>query len=63
MIKEKACIMITNIKELKNKIYELITNKVLLNHLKKQSFEFSKKTFFKNEELFKEINLILEKKC
>ena len=63
MLKEKACIMLTNIKELKNKIYELITNKLLLNDLKKQSFEFSKKTFFKNKELFNEINLILEKKC
>ncbi len=59
MIKDKACIMINDISELKIKMAELINNESLLDHYKKRALDFSNKKFFDNDALFKEIDLVL----
>ena len=59
MIKDKACIMINDISELKIKMAELIKNESLLDHYKKRALDFSNKKFFDNDALFKEIDLVL----
>ena len=59
MAKEEACILISDIADLKNRINELIINKSLLENFKNKALNFSNKSFFDNNTLFDEINLVL----
>ncbi len=60
MVKERACIIISNINELKQKISDFLSNKSLLEDSKKKALDFSNKKFFENKILFEEINLVLK---
>ena len=60
MEKEKACIIINDILNLKDTINELINNKILLEKFKKKALDFSNKKFFDNEALFSEIDQVLK---
>ena len=59
MAKEKACIIVDDIKDLKFSISRLILDKNLLENFKKKALDFSNKKFFDKEALFKEIDLVL----
>ena len=59
MNKDKACIMIENISDLKVIISDFLSNKTLLESSKKKALDFSNKKFFDVDTLFKEINLVL----
>ena len=59
MTRENACIIINDINELKNRIDKLMLNKLELKNLKMQSLNFSRKKFFDNENLIKEIDLVI----
>ncbi len=59
MTRENACIIINDINELKNRIDELMLNKLELKNLKMKSLNFSRKKFFDNEYLIKEIDLVI----
>ena len=59
MAKEKACIVLNDIKDLKRKINELMLNETLLHDLKKKALDFANKKYFDDETLFNEINLVI----
>jgi 3-deoxy-D-manno-octulosonic-acid transferase len=59
MVENQACIMVSNTKELENKIRSLIIDKFLLEKYKKKALNFSNKNFFDNETLFKEIDSVI----
>jgi len=60
MVENQACIMVSNTKELENKIRSLIIDKFLLEKYKKKALNFSNKNFFDNETLFKEIDSVIK---
>ena len=60
MIKEKACIVVNDLNDLKNKLNELLLDKNLLDDFKKKALDFSNKKFFDKDALFNEINLVLK---
>ncbi len=59
MVKEKACIMVKDINDLKKRIDELMSNKILIENFKKKALDFSNKKFFEDEILFNEIDMVL----
>ncbi len=59
MTKEKACIVLNDIKDLKTKINELMLNETLLQDLKNKALDFANKKYFDDETLFNEINLVI----
>ncbi len=59
MLNQEACLILDHIDDLKLTIKNLMQNKSILEKFKKKALDFSKKKFFDNEILFKEINLVL----
>ena len=59
MNKDKACIIIENISDLKEIISDFLSNKTMLESSKKKALDFSNKKFFDVDTLFEEINLVL----
>ena len=56
---QQACLIVDHIDDLKLTINNLVQNKSILEKFKKKALDFSKKKFFDNEILFKEINSVL----
>ena len=59
MLNQQACLIVDHIDDLKLTINNLVQNKSILEKFKKKALDFSKKKFFDNEILFKEINSVL----
>ncbi len=59
MVKENACLIISDMNNLKIKIGNIILEKYKLELLKKNALSFSNKKFFDSKSLFDEINLVL----